>query len=159
MIEFFVPGIPKPGGSKRAFRNRKTGGIIITEDCKGNKDWRACVKMFARESYSGPPLNGPLKVWATFYMPRPKGHYGTGKNEGTLKPSAPEYPTTTPDATKLWRSTEDALTGILWRDDAQIVTQIISKEYADYCFDHFQEPGVKIAAQASVEETRKRLEA
>ena len=33
-ISFWVPGIPKPAGSKRGFVNRKTGGVIITDACK-----------------------------------------------------------------------------------------------------------------------------
>lgn len=37
--------------------------------------------------------------------------------------------TVKPDATKLWRSTEDALTGIAWRDDAQISVQVVEKRY------------------------------
>jgi Holliday junction resolvase RusA-like endonuclease len=35
-----------------------------------------------------------------------------------------------PDTTKLVRSTEDALKGICWRDDSQVVYQVASKEYA-----------------------------
>jgi Holliday junction resolvase RusA-like endonuclease len=36
---------------------------------------------------------------------------------------------TRPDATKLWRPTEDALTGIVWRDDSQIIRQLVRKRY------------------------------
>ena len=45
--------------------------------------------------------------------------------------SAPAWPTVKPDATKLWRSTEDGLTGVLWRDDARIVCQLVRKVYAE----------------------------
>ena len=64
-------------------------------------------------------------------MPRPKGHYRTGKNALILRKNAPEHPTTKPDATKLLRSTEDALTGILWKDDAQIWCQNVTKTYGE----------------------------
>lgn len=47
------------------------------------------------------------------------------------RPSAPHYPAVKPDATKLVRAVEDALTGICWRDDAQIVNQDVRKRYAD----------------------------
>ncbi len=72
-----------------------------------------------------------------FFVTRPREHYGSGKNANILKPSAPSHPTGRPDVTKLIRSTEDALTGIVWRDDAQIVEQIGHKGYA-------QKPGCHI---------------
>jgi Holliday junction resolvase RusA-like endonuclease len=126
-IEFFVPGVPKPGGSKRAFFNKKTGRAIVVDDCKRNKDWRASVTLAAYEAMNGRQLfPGPLAIEFRFYMPRPKKHY---RANGQLKPDAPKYHTHKPDATKLTRSTEDALTGTLWRDDAEIAMQLIYKLY------------------------------
>ena len=129
MISFFVPGIPRPGGSKRAFVNRKTGKAIIVEACNKNPEWRSDCKAFAIGAYSGPPLTGALFLKVFFFMPRPKTHFGTGKNSNTIKPSSPLYPTGKPDCTKLIRALEDALTGVVWRDDAQIVSQNIQKRY------------------------------
>ena len=120
-IAFFVPSTPRPGGSKRY-----VGHGRIIEDCKKNKDWRACVALSAFEHFPS-PLLGALSVAITFYMPRPKGHF---RKDGSLKPKAPMYHTTKPDTTKLVRSTEDALTGIAWHDDAQVVEQRASKRYA-----------------------------
>lgn len=74
-------------------------------------------------------LEGPLRVRFDFVFPRPAGHFGTGKNASVLKPSAPPYPAQRPDTTKLVRSAEDALKGILWRDDSQIVSQFATKRY------------------------------
>lgn len=126
-----VEGIPRPGGSKRPVPNRKTGGVFLVDDCKKNKEWRKGVAIFARACYKGPPLEGPLSVVCTFFVPRPKSHY---RANGTLKPNAPRYPTGRPDATKYWRSTEDALTDCgVWKDDAQVVQQNVGKRYADNC--------------------------
>ena len=130
IASFFVPGIPQPGGSKRGFVNPKTGRIVILEDAKGNKDWRISVVAAALEAYTGDPVGGSLELGVEFRMPRPKGHYGTGRNAGQIRSSAPVFPTTRPDLTKLWRSTEDALTGILWRDDAQIICQHVRKVFS-----------------------------
>lgn len=145
MISFFVPGTPAPGGSKRFkghFQRHTAAGKIariplLVDDCARNGSWRQTVQVFAVQAYKGPPLTAPLAISATFILTRPRCHYGTGKNAHKLKASAPKHPTTKPDATKLFRSTEDALTGILWRDDAQIILQNIKKEYGDT-------PGVKI---------------
>jgi Holliday junction resolvase RusA-like endonuclease len=138
IARFFVPGIPQPGGSKRAFVPKGWKRAIITDANAKAKPWQQTVKVFARDSYAGVPSRNPLSVEATFMVQRPRGHFGTGRNAGKLKASAPTHPTGKPDATKLWRSTEDALTGILWADDAQIVRQSIGKAYSD-------RPGVQIA--------------
>lgn len=131
-IQFFVPGIPKPGGSKRAFINRKTGRPVITEDCKGSKDWRTAVAFAADQAFQQPCglFFGPVSVRFDFLFLRPRGHFGSGRNAGSVKESAPDYPAVRPDVTKLIRSTEDALKGIAWIDDAQVVTQFACKRYA-----------------------------
>lgn len=128
-ISFFVPGIPAPGGSKKAFVLKRRDGSIVRRangspmvnitDAAGekNKNWRAIVALTARTEYSGDPLAGPLAVSMIFTVPRPKSHF---RSNGQLKPSAPRYHTSKPDSLKLARSTEDALTGILWVDDSQV---------------------------------------
>jgi Holliday junction resolvase RusA-like endonuclease len=123
-IAFFVPGMPAPGGSKRAFRT-PGGRILVTEDCRRSRPWRAVVQVAAHAAHAAPPLEGPLRLTVTFTMPRPRGHYG----RRGLRPSAPPYPTTRPDCTKLLRALEDSCTGLLWRDDATIVEQHVAKVY------------------------------
>lgn len=128
-VAFHVPGIPAPGGSKKFVGiGKKTGRAIIIDDAgKRNKDWRAAVAWAGKAAMQGRALlAGPLQVRFEFVMPRPKGHFGA---KG-LKPSAPAWPTVKPDALKLTRSSEDALTGIVWVDDAQIVKETIEKRYA-----------------------------
>ncbi len=139
-LEFFIPGIPAPGGSKRAFvLKRRDGSIVrrangspmvnIVDDAgQRNKDWRASVAHFAQIAMNGQqPTDAPLEVSITFFRARPKGHFG----KRGLKDSAPPFPTPKPDATKLMRSTEDAMTGIVWNDDSQIVNQHVYKRFSD----------------------------
>ena len=129
---FFVPGIPRPGGSKTPFRNPKTGKPIVVDASRKNKEWRSVVALTAFEAMKGKePTRLPVILRVIFYMPRPKSHYRTGKHAGELKEDAPIFHTNTPDATKLMRSTEDALTGILWHDDAQVVAQMAVKKYGE----------------------------
>lgn len=74
-------------------------------------------------------LQGPVRMSAVFRFQRPANHY---RRDGTLKPlneglssatskEAPLYHCVQPDWSKLQRSTEDALTGLLYQDDARIV--------------------------------------
>lgn len=133
-IAFTVLGLPQPGGSKRGFPIRRpngTIGIAMSDANPKAASWKRAVAEAARQAYTGPLLAGPLSVSMIFYVPRPKGHYGTGRNAGEVRSSAPEYPTVKPDVLKLCRSTEDALTGILWRDDAQTVDLRCRKRYGE----------------------------
>jgi len=130
-IEFFVPGIPAPGGSKKAFRHHKTGKIMVVDACARNKPWRDRVAAFALDHQPEKLLTDALELKVDFFMPRPKNHYGTGKNSDKLKPNAPKFNTKKPDATKLLRALEDALTGVIWADDEQIVKQVVRKHYGD----------------------------
>lgn len=146
-ISLFVPGTPRPGGSKTSSVVRRKGGTIVMvpngkggtrplittrDDAKGNAEWKQQVAFFARQKYWGRPLRGvPLLLIITFVMPRIKGHYGSGKNAGVLKDAAPTFHTVKPDVTKLTRSTEDALTGILWGDDTDVAMQVVQKVYGD----------------------------
>jgi Holliday junction resolvase RusA-like endonuclease len=140
-LTMFVPGIPQPGGSKRAFTRPGMRFPVVTDANPKAKEWKSVVTSFAAQAAGTAPLMvGPLSVNVTFYLRRPDGHYGTGRNAGQLKTSAPAYPTCKPDATKLWRSTEDALTNVVFKDDSQIVQQSIGKRYCD----GDQKPGAAI---------------
>lgn len=130
-VRFFVPGIPQPGGSKKGIPFKTKAGAwraAVVEDAAQNAPWRAKVSLFASQSFPA-PLTGPIEFSFHFVMPRPKHHYRTGKWSALLKPDAPTAHTIKPDATKLIRSTEDALKGIAWHDDCQVVMQSASKLY------------------------------
>jgi Holliday junction resolvase RusA-like endonuclease len=138
-LTFFVPGLPAPGGSKRFVGiGKKTGrGILIDAGGQRNKDWRASVA-YCGMALGVKPATGPLCACMEFKMPRPKHHYHTSKKRaGQLREDAPTFHTIAPDTTKLVRSTEDALTGVLWADDSQIAVQSASKTYGE-------RPGCKI---------------
>jgi len=128
-IAFFVPGIPRGGGSKRGFVNSKTGRVIITDASKHAKDWKTSVAQVAESAFTGALWHGPIILRVTFLFPRPKRHFGTGKKATILRQDAPEFHTSKPDNTKLTRSTEDALTGVVWKDDAQVCQQFVEKRY------------------------------
>ncbi len=131
IASFFVPGIPAPGGSKKGFYIPKLKRVIITDAAgQRNKNWRSVVSMVGRDSYRGDPVEEAMAVEVVFVMPRIKGHF---RSNGELKPNAPTYHTVKPDGSKLFRSTEDALTGIIWRDDSLIVHQCVTKVYGAQC--------------------------
>lgn len=125
-VQFWVPGIPAPGGSKRYVGHSKAGRAILVDDAgQRNKDWRAVVALCAQQACTS-PLLGALALDVEFRLPRPRAHY---RSNGDLKDKAPSWHSKRPDATKLLRSTEDACKGILWVDDSQIAEQTVRKRY------------------------------
>jgi Holliday junction resolvase RusA-like endonuclease len=124
-VKFKVFGKPQPAGSKTIARTKK-GGIFVRDANPAVKDWKALVSQVAGE-HSDRLLAGPLSLSVTFYLARPKSHYG---RRGLL-PSAPAFPITAPDATKLLRGVEDAMQDIVYRNDAQIVDQSVSKRFGE----------------------------
>lgn len=132
VVKFFVPGIARTAGSKSAFKDKdKYGTVHLTHAGKHSKGWMDSVKWWALDTYGQRTilLTCPVTLKLTFYRGRPKGHFRTGRNAGLLRNSAPEHPTSKPDLTKLTRAVEDALTGIIWKDDSQVVKQETIKVY------------------------------
>ena len=130
-FEVVVFGRPQPAGSKRAFTNRHTGRVNVVDAAKGSRAWKQEVTGAALKACGGVPLllDGPVVLDLKFFLARPKGHFRTGRNAHLLRDAAPGYPTTKPDTTKLLRAVEDGLTGVVWRDDSQVVYTIASKHY------------------------------
>jgi len=135
LVAFFVAGEPKPSGSFRAFMTRPKHGQprpIITGANARTKLWQAAVAQEACASFMDTVCTAqPVALKICFYLDRPKGHFKTGRRAGELRESAPKVPTKKPDLTKLIRSTEDALTGIVFHDDSQVVSCTADKHYAD----------------------------
>jgi Holliday junction resolvase RusA-like endonuclease len=123
-------GLPGPQGSKR-----HVGNGVMVESSKKVKPWRQDVKHAAIDITEAltdwTVLDGPLAVSMVFTFTRPKGHYRTGRNAHLLRDAAPSRPHGMPDLSKIVRSTEDALTGVVWKDDARVVEYVrLGKWYA-----------------------------
>lgn len=120
-VSFFVPGIPKPQGSKRGFV-RGGKAVLVEAAGQAHKDWRATVALAAAESYVPMTglLDGPLTLDVTFTMPKPKS-----------RPKRRPMPDSAPDLDKLLRLVGDSLTGVVWRDDAQVVECHARKLYGE----------------------------
>lgn len=132
MIEFVVYGPPATAGSKTPYPFHKSNGSLgvrVTHADKRFRPWSSECKAAAMEAAKGLVLTGPVLLIVRVVRDRPKGHYGTGRNADQVRDSAPSYPATKPDLTKIVRAVEDSLTGILWRDDSQVVRQITSKDW------------------------------
>lgn len=131
-VTFRVEGMtPAPQGSKR-----HVGHGVMLESCKRVKPWRLLVAEAAVRA-GVPLLRGPVSMSVVFLFARPMGHF---RRDGSLKPSAPIHHAVKPDGSKLIRSTEDALSKLVYEDDSRIVTGTWHKRY---CVDS-ERPGAII---------------
>lgn len=74
-------------------------------------------------------MNGAILLSTTFVFARPKNHF---RANGELKPNAPKHCTgRIGDVSKLVRAVEDAMTGIVYNDDAQIISLIAHRRFAN----------------------------
>jgi crossover junction endodeoxyribonuclease RusA len=131
-IWFDVRGVPGAQGSKR-----HVGRGIMVESSAKVKPWRQDVKAAAEAAL----LNsnewdlghrGPVAVRIVFTFPRPRSHYGTGRNELVLKANAPAKPISRGlgDIDKLQRSSFDALVAAqVIADDCQIYAADVVKAW------------------------------
>ncbi len=126
MISFQVDGLPATKGSARAVRNKHTGRAVLLasaspKNARDQKSWAEAVAWMCKAAMQGrAPLVGPVSVRIDFYLPRPK----------TVKAARPIAKR---DGDKLLRCTWDAMTGIAYVDDGQIVEWPGGKHYADGC--------------------------
>jgi Holliday junction resolvase RusA-like endonuclease len=135
VMRIVVRGTPAPQGSKR-----HVGGGRMIESSAKVRPWRQDVAA-AADTLIEPlrpdwrPLDGPLAVSMVFTLRKPQ--------------SAPKrtrtYPIRTPDLSKLVRSTEDALTGLVWVDDARVVEYVrLAKVYPGEDALALDSPGAQI---------------
>ena len=142
---FFVHGIPAPKGSTRAFVVK--GKAITTDASKRTRPWMFAVADVARQAIgeSRIPTGGPVTVSTHFVVQRPKGHFNA---KGALRTTAPRWPIArNGDTDKLARCILDALTGIAYADDAQVVRLFAEKRYADQDSPSNRGPGVAIRVE------------
>lgn len=126
VIRIAVEGVPRPGGSKSLGYNKR-GRAFIRPANPLTAPWMSTVAKAAKEAYQGELLTRPIEMVYEFKFARPKHHFNS---KGQLKPDAPVWHTFKPDLTKIIRSTEDALTGIVWKDDSQVCKR---RELKRYC--------------------------
>ena len=132
-IRITVPAVPVAQPRPRAVSMGKSARVHEVTHIK-NADgtrkphpiaaFKATVRLAAQAEYSGPPLDGALKVDCCFLMPRPQSIIWKRRP----MPRMPHI--VKPDLDNLIKSTLDALTGILFRDDSQVYRGSSEKFYA-----------------------------
>lgn len=85
------------------------------------QSFKATVRMAASDSYSGPPLDGPLGLDVVFILPRPQAKVWKTRPMPRYRHAGK------PDLDNLCKSVKDALVNLLWRDDGQVCSCVATK--------------------------------
>ncbi len=119
-MKYVILGRPEPQGSTSSFI--RNGKIATTSANKKLKPWRKTLSdaVFVESGcvpYLGAGLE-PVTVTVDFFFQKP-----------LRAPKRRRHHTVKPDVDKLLRAVLDALTGIVYRDDAQVVDARGRKHY------------------------------
>ena len=112
MISFSADGVPVPQGSLKVIN-----GHVLHSQGSALAVWRSTIALSARFA-GAKPLEGAMGIEITFRVRRPR----------TVKR---DYPSVAPDLDKYIRACLDALTGICYIDDSQVVDIKAKKVYSD----------------------------
>lgn len=128
MTMFFAAGIPAPKGSTKSFlprnaRARFLSGqhvkpITLADNREKQKSFASSVSWSAVQA-GLKPAGGPVAIHLQFIMPRPKS-----------LPKRVAHCVKKPDVDKLCRLILDAMTGVAYNDDSQVVQLNSIKRYA-----------------------------
>ena len=120
-MHVFVPGTPKPQGSKSAFR--RGNKIVLVEASKTLPEWRNTLEWHFirwRAENAATTVLRPLTVSLTFWLPR-------------AKTNSRPFPTQKPDLDKLVRAVLDSLTKAeIIKDDSYCVELAAKKLFDDH---------------------------
>ena len=119
MISFRADGNPVPQGSMKVIN-----GHILHSQGSALAVWRSTIGLSARLA-GAKPVEGGIGIEIEFQVRRPK----------TVKRT---FPTVAPDLDKYIRACLDALTGICYIDDSQVIDIKATKVYADNAGDEIK---------------------
>lgn len=128
MIAFIVPTVPvaQPRQRHRIVKPRQGKEFVqnYTESDHPVQTFKDYVQLAARQAYQGDPMKHLFFFRGTFVMPRPQRLCRKKDDPGRL------YFGSAPDHDNLAKAVCDALNGMIWVDDSQIVRSLVSKFYA-----------------------------
>lgn len=137
-LTFHIHTIPIPKGRPKF---SKIGGFVRTYTPKKTHNFEAEVREAAKQAMTREPLETPLAVYLYFRLPIPQS-YSKKRTAACLAGS--EKPTKKPDLDNLAKSVLDALNGVIYLDDSQIVSLHMTKVYS-------QHPGIDLLIREQIE--------
>ena len=116
-----------PVGKQRA-RYAKRGNFVQTYTPDKTRNYESLIKEAAIQAMgSSECLETPVNLYLYIRTPIPQS-YSKKRSEACLNGS--EKPIKKPDASNVLKSVEDAMNGVVYKDDSQIVNIHVSKVYS-----------------------------
>lgn len=110
-------------------RFARRGNFVRTYDPKKTADFKKQLHQLATAQFTDEPLTGSLKVEIKFYRAIQKS---ISKKEHDKRAKNEHRPSVKPDLDNYIKSSLDALTGVIWADDNEIVDLATGKYYAEH---------------------------
>lgn len=118
-ISLTVPGEPT---AQQRPQFTTVSGYAKAYDPEKSKDYKNYVRLAAAVQMAGrKPLTGPLALSVRVYRSIPKS---MSKKKAALAEAGELRPTTRPDLDNYVKGIKDALKGICWVDDSQVVAYV-----------------------------------
>jgi Holliday junction resolvase RusA-like endonuclease len=130
IIRIAVPGLPKPleRNRHRIMRGKAGTSFVVNYLPAKSRNEQAVIRDFAQVAMQGrAPCEGAVELRVVLWLPVPLS-WSKKKQEQAL--GGVILPTGKPDFDNLVKQLCDALKGIVWRDDAQVVDAFIWKRYS-----------------------------
>ncbi|HBP0025100.1 TPA: RusA family crossover junction endodeoxyribonuclease [Pseudomonas aeruginosa] len=126
IIKFSVDGVPRGKGRPRAAR---TGAGVRMYTPKQTEDYERSIAMAAQKALAGRPLiAGPVLIELRMFHPIPRSW---SKKRQAMALIGEVMPTVKCDADNCLKAVCDALNGVAWKDDTQVVNVMLAKRYAE----------------------------
>ena len=124
MVKLIIFGDPVAQGRPRA---TTINGKARVYDPRKSRDYKNYIRMEAAKEAPQQLIENPVVLHLSLYRSIPKSF---SKKKTELAEQGKIRPTTKPDASNYLKLVEDALNGVIWKDDAQIVRVLVDKYYS-----------------------------
>lgn len=125
-VRIELAGPPKGKGRPRIGKTR--GGDAVAYTPKETRNYEAALRLMGQSAMRGrAPLEGPLAVVVLAVFPVP---LSWSKKDRAAALAGGLRPTGKPDMDNCIKML-DALNGVVWRDDAQLVRAVVDKVYGE----------------------------
>lgn len=103
-------------------------GKFVNKQAIKYLNYKSAVRLSAQSQYKGELIDTPIEVECRFYFSPPKSYTKTKLKQISSKQML--Y-TKKPDVDNLFKGVTDALNGVIYKDDSQIIKATMYKEYSD----------------------------
>ena len=127
MLSYFVVVEGDPQGKGRP-RFRRLGNFVSTYNDKKTQSYEALVKQSAKQAFGDTDiLETPISLYLYIKLPIPKS-YSKKRVEACL--NGLEKPSKKPDIDNVAKAFLDAMNGVVYKDDTQVVALSARKRYS-----------------------------